>query len=192
MSGVVTNPADVSARRSGARAAARIGAFVALGLGLGAAAGVLWGCVVDLPVYKIASDGAASTTERGLTEFFGGDAWFVCHRPAGRGRSRDPRLATGFATWAGRWCSWSGLTASAPGCCAGWWATGSDPGEFTPRLAAAQAGDLVPIELTLRARASLLAWPFFAVIPVLLGSSLGRDDEDPTPLLRRRRSGNEA
>ena len=38
---------------------------------------MLWELVVDLPVYKIASDGAASTTERGLTEFFAGDAWFV-------------------------------------------------------------------------------------------------------------------
>jgi hypothetical protein len=66
------------------------------------------------------------------------------------------------------------------------------PGDFAARLAAAQPGDLVSIPLTLRAYASLLTWPFFAVIPVLLGSSLGRDDEEPRPLLRRRRSGNEA
>ena len=60
------------------------------------------------------------------------------------------------------------------------------PGDFAARLAAAQPGDLVPIDLTLRARASLLVWPFCAVIPVLLGSSLGRDDEEPHPLFRRR------
>jgi hypothetical protein len=60
------------------------------------------------------------------------------------------------------------------------------PGEFSARLAAAQPGELVPIPLTLRARASLLTWPFFAIIPVLLGSSLGRDEEEPRPLLRRR------
>jgi len=60
------------------------------------------------------------------------------------------------------------------------------PGDFSARLAAAQPGQLVPIPLTLRARASLLTWPFFAVIPVLLGSSLGRDEEEPRPLLRRR------
>jgi hypothetical protein len=36
--------------------------------------------------------------------------------------------------------------------------------------------------LTLRARAALLTWPFFAVIPILLGSSLGRDDEVPRPI----------
>jgi hypothetical protein len=67
------------------------------------------------------------------------------------------------------------------------------PGDFSARLAAAQPGDLVPIPLTLRARASLLIWPFFAVIPVLLGSSLGRDEEEPRPLRRRNaRSGRES
>jgi hypothetical protein len=60
------------------------------------------------------------------------------------------------------------------------------PGDFSARLAAAQPGQLVSIPLTLRARASLLTWPFFAIIPVLLGSSLGRDEEEPRPLLRRR------
>jgi hypothetical protein len=66
------------------------------------------------------------------------------------------------------------------------------PGDFSARLAAAQPGQLVPIPLTLRARASLLVWPFFAIIPVLLGSSIGRDEEEPRPLLRRRaRSGHE-
>jgi hypothetical protein len=64
------------------------------------------------------------------------------------------------------------------------------PGDFSARLAAAQPGELVAIPLTLRARASLLTWPFFAIIPVLMGSSLGRDDEEPRPLFRRRgRSG---
>src|SRR4029453_14023076 len=54
------------------------------------------------------------------------------------------------------------------------------------RRAAADPGNLVPIELTLRAKASLLAWPFFAVIPILLGASLGWDEEDPRPLFRKR------
>ena len=61
------------------------------------------------------------------------------------------------------------------------------PGPFVPRLAAAEPGDLVPIELTIRAQASLLVWPFARSSRVLLGSSLGRDDEDPTPLLPRAR-----
>ena len=60
------------------------------------------------------------------------------------------------------------------------------PGAFEPRLAAAHPGDLVPIALTLRAKATLLSWPFFAVIPILLGSSLGRDEDDPMPLFGKR------
>ena len=42
-------------------------------------------------------------------------------------------------------------------------------------------GDLVRVDLTVRARAALLVWPLFAVIPVLLGSSLGRDPETEEP-----------
>ena len=48
---------------------------------------------------------------------------------------------------------------------------------FDPRLAAARPGDVVPVELTVRARVALAVWPLFAVVPVLLGSSLGRDPE---------------
>ena len=38
----------------------------------------------------------------------------------------------------------------------------------------------MPVALELRAPASLLVWPFLAVVPVLLGSSLGRDEEEPS------------
>ena len=55
---------------------ARAVAFVLLGLGLGAAAGVVWWAVVDLPAMWSILDGGASISERGLTEFLAGDAWF--------------------------------------------------------------------------------------------------------------------
>ncbi|MBA3529342.1 MAG: hypothetical protein H0T91_08565, partial [Propionibacteriaceae bacterium] len=51
--------------------------YLALALGLGAIAGVLWWSIVDLPGYQVNSDGGASTTERGLADFIGGDAWFT-------------------------------------------------------------------------------------------------------------------
>jgi hypothetical protein len=161
--------------------------LLALSLGIGAAAGVAWWGVVRLPGYRVDSDGVASTTERGLSEFIGGDAWF-CALGLVAG------VMLGLAAW--RWfrsIGW-GLVlvvvffalASALVC----WFVGYrlGPGEFSPRLANAKPGDLVPLELTLRAKASLLTWPFFAVIPVLLGSSLGRDDEEPGPLIRQRRA----
>lgn len=171
------------------RLAGRLASFAAVSLGLGAAAGVVWWLVVKPPAYELNSNGGATTTERGLTEFIAADAWF-CAIGLVAG------LLIGLAAW--RWLGtlgWSVVlvvlvcaTAAALTC----WLVGYrlGPGDFSARLAAAQPGELVAIPLTLRARASLLTWPFFAIIPVLLGSSLGRDDEEPRPLFRRRgRSG---
>jgi hypothetical protein len=171
--------------RQAPRLAVRLLAFAAASLGLGAAAGVLWWLVVNPPAYELNSNGGAATSERGLTEFISGDAWFCAI-------GLVVGLLIGLAAW--RWLRGIGWTvvlvvlvcalAAALTC----WLVGYrlGPGDFSARLAAAQPGQLVSIPLTLRAHASLLTWPFFAVIPVLLGSSLGRDEEEPRPLLRRR------
>ena len=171
--------------------AARVSAFAALGLGLGALAGIAWWAVVREPAYRVNPDGGASINERGLAEFMAGDAWFCVFG-----------LMVGIGLGLVAWRALSDL---------GWplvllvavvavlgglvcWYVGHrlGPGNFVGRLAAAEPGDLVPIELTLRAKASLLTWPFFAIIPVLLGSSLGRDEEEPKPILRRARSSAES
>jgi hypothetical protein len=171
--------------RQAPRLAVQLFAFATASLGLGAAAGVLWWLIVNPPAYELNSNGGASTSERGLTEFISGDAWFCAI-------GLVVGLLIGLAAW--RWLRSIGWTvvlvvlvcavAAALTC----WLVGYrlGPGDFSARLAAAQPGQLVPIPLTLRARASLLTWPFFAVIPVLLGSSLGRDEDEPRPLLRRR------
>jgi hypothetical protein len=184
VSGVVTESASTPTRRSG-RLAVRLVAFLGGSLALGAAAGVVWWLVVKPPAYELNSNGGATTSERGLSEFIAGDAWFCAI-------GLVVGLLIGLAAW--RWLrtvGWSVVlvvlvcaVASALTC----WLVGYrlGPGDFSARLAAAQPGQLVSIPLTLRARASLLTWPFFAIIPVLLGSSLGRDEEEPRPLLRRR------
>ncbi len=156
----------------------RLTLVLLVGLGLGGAGGVVWNQVVDLPTYLVNPDGGASTSERGLTGFFGGDAWFVAIGAV-------VGLAIGLLGWfLLRQLGWPLVllvtvlaTVAALVC----WLVGFrlGPGDFPDRLAAAQPGDLVPIELTLRAKASLLAWPFVAVVPVLLGSSLGRDEDEP-------------
>jgi hypothetical protein len=163
----------------------RVTAFVALGLGVGAVAGVTWWTVVDLPAYVVRPDGGAGISERGLSEFVAGDAWFCAiGLVAGVG--------LGLVGWRQfRDLGWplvplvAGVSVLAALVC---WSVGHQlgPTDFVQRLAAARPGDEVPIELTLRARASLLTWPFLAIIPVLLGSSLGPDDEEPKPLFRRR------
>ncbi len=153
--------------------------------GIGAVAGVLWWQIVDLPVYTVGADGGASTTERGLTEYVAGDAWFSL---------------IGFVVGACLgWFAWRlfrrsgwvvvplvvGASVLAALVC---WLVGWEfgPGPFPPRLADAQPGSLVPIELTVRARAAVLVWPFAAVLVTLLGSSLGRDDEEPRPIFAKR------
>jgi hypothetical protein len=184
--GVVSPPEAVMPPRTVVlRTLIRLGCFLALALASGAAAGVVWWAVVELPTYRVNSDGGAATTERGLSEFISGDAAFVVI-------GLFVGVGLGVAGW--RWLRGLGWSLVLVVICAALaaelmcWLVGYrlGPGEFTPRLAAAKPGDLVPIELTLRARASLLTWPFFAVVPILLGSSLGRDDEEPRPIFRRR------
>lgn len=134
--------------------------------------------LVDLPVYRVNDDGNASTSERGLSQFFAGDAWFAA-------LGLVVGVVLGVLAWRSfRTLGWPivllvTLVAFAAGLVC--WLVGYrlGPGEFNPRLTDAGPGDLVPIELTLRARASLLSWPFVAVVPVLLGSSLGHDGEEP-------------
>jgi hypothetical protein len=183
MSSLVSEPKPTSLDSpavSGSRLAVRTACFVALALGLGAAAGVVWSIVVDLPTYRVNPEGGAAISERGLANFIGSDAWFsVIGLVVG--------LGLGVLGWrALRRLGWPLvplvlISAIAAGLIC--WLVGYrlGPGDFSARLAAARPGDLVPIELTLRARASLLVWPFFAVIPLLVASSLGRDDDDPRP-----------
>jgi hypothetical protein len=174
---VLTASTEVARPARPVRTAAVV-AFVALGLGLGALAGLVWEAVVDLPTYTVNADGGAATSERGLTAVVGSDAWF-CLLGAVLG------LLLGLVAWRRlRAVGWPlvllvVLTAVAAGLVAWGVGTALGPGAFNPRLAAAGPGEVVPVALELRAPASLLVWPFLAVVPVLLGSSLGRDDEEP-------------
>ncbi len=180
--GPVTDEPQAGPRWPDAR---RVGIFVALGLGLGALAGVAWWALTDRPTFRVLPGGSAVTSERGLASYISADAWFVvCGVVVG--------LGVGFLAW--RWFGRTGwpvvVLAVVVGTAAGLvcWAVGYRiaPDSFDVRLAAAHPGDLVPVDLTVRARAALLVWPLFAVLPVLLGSSLGEDEEEPKPLFRRR------
>lgn len=154
--------------------------FVALAVGVGALAGVVWWRAVDLPGYLVGPDGAASTSERGLAAFVAGDAWFALLAAIGG-------LALGWVAWrrlgAIGWPMVLVVAMAALAAALVCWLVGHllGPSDFNQRLATARPGDLVRIQLTLRARVSLLVWPFAATVPVLVGASLGRDDEEPPP-----------
>lgn len=181
---VIDDP--VTPRRYSDRTAAAIFAGAAVIAGIVAA--VVWRLVVRLPSYVVDPYGAAKISERGLTEVFAGDAWYVVLGAlAGAG--------LGVATWrrfkaVGWLCA---LLAAGLGLLAGvvCWQLGQLLGgtSFDERLATAKPGDLVPIGLMLRSPSALAVWAFAAVTPILLGSALGPDDEAAPREPRNRRRG---
>lgn len=178
-----TAEVPVKPARRDDRTAALILAAIALAAGIAGA--VLWRLVVRSPAYLVKADGSASVSERALTEFFAGDAWYVViGAVVGTG--------LGVATWrrfkALGWpCAFlaAGLGLLAGVAC---WQLGEVLGEqaFDQRLAVAKPGDIVPIALALRSPSALAVWAFAAVTPILLGSALGPDDEATQRQPRRR------
>lgn len=151
--------------------------LVGLSIVVGALAGVFWSGVVTLPSYKIQPDGSAVIGEQGLSQIVAADVWFsITGALVGAG--------LGIVVW--KWFRALGwpcaLLAVASGLIAALacWRFGTllGPGPFDARMAAAQAGDLVPVSLELQAWSALAIWAFAAVTPVLLASSLGPDDEE--------------
>lgn len=163
--------------RSRLRGAGPALAFLALALGIGAGVGVVWQAVVSPPGYTVGADGGAATSERGLAEFIEGDAWYTA---LGLGVG----LVLGaVAWWRLRQLGWPVVLLAVVGGFAAallCWFVGEQlgPGELEPRLARARPGEVVPIELTVRAKVAVAVWPFAATVPILLGASLARDDEE--------------
>jgi len=155
------------------------GALLAgLSVVVGALSAVFWSGVVDLPSYSIQNDGHAVISETELTQVVASDVWFaITGILVGAG--------LGLVTW--RWFKTLGwpvaLLAIGAALVAGvvCWRLGEliGPSDFAARLADAQPGDLVPMSLQLHSLSALAIWAFAAVTPVLLISSLGRDEEDP-------------
>jgi len=156
-----------------------VAAFLALSALIGALCAVFWVQVVELPTYTVRDDFSARTTERGLTEYFATDAWFV-------GIGLLIGVGLGLIAW--KWFSelgWPVAVLAAGGALlAGLvcWGLGErlGPGPFDIRLAGANPGDVVPIQFLLRSKwVALSTWTFGALVPVLLWSTLGPDSEDP-------------
>ena len=151
--------------------------LVGLSIVVGALAGVFWSGVVTLPSYEIQPDGSAVIGEQGLSQIVAADVWFsITGALVGAG--------LGIVVW--KWfrplgwpCALLAVAAGLIAALACWrFGTLLGPGPFEVRMAAAQAGDLVPVSLELQAWSALAIWAFAAVTPVLLASSLGPDDEE--------------
>lgn len=148
---------------------------------LGLLAGVAWKLVTPLPAYLVGADGGATITERGLAGVYATDAWYVALG-----------VLVGCLLGVVGWRRLAGLgwpmvflvviaALLAAGIC---WLVGAalGPNAFAERMAAARPGDQVPVDLTLRGPVAMLVWPFAAVAPVLVMSSLAPDTEEPTPV----------
>ena len=159
--------------------------LLGLAVVVGALAGVFWSGVVDLPSYSIQNDGHAVISESELTQIVAADVWYAI---------TGVLVGAGLGLVAWRWFKSLGwpvaLIAILASLVAGvaCWQLGEliGPRDFAARLAAAQPGDLVPMSLQLHSISALAIWAFAAVTPVLLISSLGRDEEDPPRRQRTR------
>lgn len=141
----------------------------------GGIGGVVWKLIVTLPYYSLSSEGAASTTERMLTDFVAPDAWYSVVAVVGG-------LLIGLLALRFVRLGWPSVVLTAVSAIGGGllcWGVGvlMGPSDFNTRLASAMPGDQVPIDFTLQAPVAIALWPFAAVIPLLLWSSLAPDAE---------------
>lgn len=167
------------------RWASRMGILMVLSLALGALAAVVWVNLVPLPSYVVRTDGHATIDERGLGSLAASDATFaVLGLACG--------LLLGVAAWV--WFKRLGwpvaVFAAGSAILAGltcWWlGTLVGPGPFAHRIAQAEAGDLVPVGLVLRAPSALAVWSFAAVAVPMFAASLGSEGR-PAPRPGRQR-----
>lgn len=166
----------------------RLSFLAVLSAVLGVISGLIWHAVVSLPSYTITDQGRAVMSDQGLTKIFAADAWFVMI-------GLVTGLGLGSATWLlTRTLGWpAALIAVAAGFLAAWvcWRLGVaiGPHDFAERIASAAAGERIPIDFTVRSSQAFLVWPFAALTPVLLYSSLGPEslrDHRSIPMLPQR------
>lgn len=141
---------------------------------------VVWALAAQRPGYTIGEDMIARITERGLADLFSSDALFaVLVGVLG--------LAAGIVSWLlfrnlGWWVCVLAVVGAALGAVVVWQVgllIGG--GGFAERLASAQPGDVVPVDLALHALSAMLVAPFMGITPVMLFSAFWPEDEPALP-----------
>ena len=142
---------------------------IAIGIVLGGLAAPIWHSMVTLPTYTVGSDGAASTTEKGLTQVFSTDAVY-CFIGLVVG------LIIGCLSWVlmRRWGAWGVLAAGISACLSAlacWWVgVLIGPDSFAERIASAKSGEVVPVDFALHTWVAVLVWLLAAMVPLLIAS----------------------
>ena len=135
-----------------------------------------WALLAHRPGYIVTEDLGAHLTERGQADVFSSDALFVTVVGL-------VGLLTGVVAWLRfRDLGWLVCVhALLGGAVAALivWQLGLlvSPNNFDQRLAAASAGDVVPIDLALHSLTALLVGPFGAITPIMLFTAFWPDDE---------------
>lgn len=141
--------------------------FLGIVTGLGIPMGMVWARFAHRPGYTVSQDLGAGLPERGLADMFSADALFVM-------LAAVSGVIIGLVAW---WqfydSNWAVCAAPVLGglaACLIMWQLGMvfAPSTFDERLAAAQPGDVIPIDLTLRSLSALLVGPFCAITPIML------------------------
>jgi len=148
---------------------------------VGGLCGWLWPAVTQLPGYTVQADHTAFTTERGLTQFINGDiSYAAIGLVVGAG--------LGLIAWRayGRSLGWPvvpiGIAAALLAGVLCWFIGGRvGPHNFDQRLAAAQPGDVVSIDLQLRSAVAIVVWALGACVPMLGITALAGDPDPGRP-----------
>lgn len=141
--------------------------YLTLCVALGAIGGLIWAGITPLATYTIGDVLVATISERGQASIVAADATFTLIACAGG-------LLSGIAGWfvlqTRGWVviAVPPLAAALAGLMT--WRVGLVVGSsgFAERIAAAPVGDVVQIDLQLRALSALLVGPFAAVTPIML------------------------
>jgi len=145
----------------------RVALYLAASVALGVAAGLLWSALAPLPAYTINDDMTAVINERAHTSIVAADVAFTFITGV-------VGLLLGAVGWVilhrQGWVVIVVPLVGALACALTAWQVGLLVGEsgFVDRLATAQAGDVVRVDLALRALSALLAAPFAAITPIML------------------------
>jgi len=123
------------------------------------------------PTYTVGSDGAATTTEKGLTQVFSTDATYCLI-------GLVVGLIIGCLSWVlmRRRGAWGVLAAGISACLSAlacWWVgVLIGPDSFAERIASAKSGEVIPIDFALHTWVAVLVWLLAAMVPMLIASLL--------------------
>lgn len=165
----------------------RITIYLAASVVLGAVCGLLWSWLTPLATYTIGDEMSAQITERGQAEIVAADVVFTLIMAL-------VGVVIGIVGWA-VWHRKGWLVTTMPLLAAlaaslMAWRMGTTIGQtgFSERLAAGEPGDVIPIDLNLRALSALLVAPFTAIVPIMLLAAFWPEPQDEHAALLPRSS----